>query len=58
MWQVGRALVIGVRQMRNRFLELDLVQVADGFGTSAPDPNGDGVVNILDLVFGAQTFSQ
>ena len=26
---------------------LDLVQVANGFGKSAPDPNGDGVVNIL-----------
>ena len=39
-------------------MELDLVQVANGFGTAAPDPNGDGVVNILDLVFGAQQFSQ
>lgn len=37
---------------------LDLVQVATGFGTSAPDPNGDGIVNILDLVFVAQQFSQ
>ena len=37
---------------------LDLVQVANGFGKSAPDPNGDGVVNILDLVFVAQYFSQ
>ncbi|RKU14019.1 hypothetical protein C6502_02395 [Candidatus Poribacteria bacterium] len=37
---------------------LDLVQVANGFGKSAPDPNGDGVVNILDLVFVAQQFSQ
>ena len=37
---------------------LDLVQVANGFGRSAPDPNSDGVVNILDLVFVAQQFSQ
>ena len=37
---------------------LDLVQVANGFGKSAPDPNGDGAVNILDLVFIAQQFSQ
>ena len=37
---------------------LDLVQVANGFGKSAPDPNGDGVVNTLDLVFVAQQFSQ
>ena len=37
---------------------LDLVQVANGFGTSTPDPNGNGVVNILDLVFVAQQFSQ
>ncbi|MCE2393476.1 hypothetical protein J4G02_02565 [Candidatus Poribacteria bacterium] len=37
---------------------LDLVQVANGFGQSAPDPNGDGAVNILDLVFVAQQFSQ
>ena len=37
---------------------LDLVQVANGFGKSAPDPNGDGAVNILDLVFVAQQFSQ
>ena len=37
---------------------LDMVQVANGFGESAPDPNGDGVVNILDLVFVAQAFSQ
>ena len=33
---------------------LDLVQVANGFGTSTPDPNGDGIVNILDLVFVSQ----
>ena len=37
---------------------LDLVQVANNFGTSAPDPNGDGVVNILDLVFVAQQFNE
>ena len=37
---------------------LDLVQVANGFGKSTPDPNDDGVVNILDLVFVAQAFSQ
>ncbi len=37
---------------------LDLVQVANGFGKSAPDPNGDGAVNILDLVLVAQHFSQ
>ena len=37
---------------------LDLVQVANGFGKSAPDPNGDGYVNILDLVFVAQQFSE
>ena len=37
---------------------LDLIQVANGFGQSAPDPNGDGAVNVLDLVFVAQQFSQ
>lgn len=37
---------------------LDLVQVANGFGTSAPDPNGDGAVNILDLVFVARQFGE
>ena len=37
---------------------LDLVQIANGFGKSAPDPNGDGAVNILDLVFVANNFSQ
>ena len=37
---------------------LDLVQIANGFGKSAPDPNGDGAVNILDLVFVAQHFSE
>ena len=37
---------------------LDLVQVANGFGKSAPDPNGDGMVNILDLVFVASRFSK
>ena len=44
--------------MLSRFMELDLVWVANGFGKSTPDPNGDGVVNILDLVFVAQAFSQ
>ena len=37
---------------------LDLIQVANGFGKSAPDPNGDGAVNILDLVFVVQQFSE
>ena len=37
---------------------LDLIQVANGFGKSAPDPNSDGMVNILDLVFVAQQFSK
>ena len=37
---------------------LDFVQIANGFGKSAPDPNGDGAVNILDLVFVAQHFSE
>ena len=37
---------------------LDLLQVANGFGQSAPDPNGDGVVDILDLVFVIRQFSQ
>jgi hypothetical protein len=37
---------------------LDLVQVANGFGKSAPDLNGDGVVNILDLVLVANSFNQ
>ena len=37
---------------------LDLIQVANGFGKSAPDPNGDGMVNILGLVFVASHFSQ
>ena len=27
-------------------------------GKSDPDPNGDGIVNVLDLVFVAQQFSQ
>ena len=58
MWRVGRALAIWVRQTLSRFLELDLVRVANGFGTSPPDPNGDGVVNILDLTLVAQQFSQ
>lgn len=35
---------------------LDLVQVANGFGKSTP--NGDGAVNILDLFFVAQHFSE
>ena len=35
---------------------LDLVAVANGFGTDAPDVNGDGVVNILDLVAVANAF--
>lgn len=35
---------------------LDLVMVANGFGTDAPDVNGDGVVNILDLVAVANQF--
>ena len=37
---------------------LDLVMVANGFGTDAPDVNGDGVVNILDLVTVASAFGQ
>ena len=37
---------------------LDLVAVANGFGTDAPDVNGDGVVNILDLVAVANAFGQ
>ena len=37
---------------------LDLVVVANGFGTDAPDVNGDGVVNILDLVAVANAFGQ
>ena len=37
---------------------LDLVMVANGFGTDAPDVNGDGVVNILDLVAVASAFGQ
>ena len=36
---------------------LDLVQVTNGFGKSSPNPNGDRVVNILDLVFVAQQFN-
>ena len=35
---------------------LDLVAVANGFGTGEPDVNGDGVVNILDLVAVANAF--
>ncbi len=37
---------------------LDLVVVANGFGTDAPDINGDGVVNVLDLVAVANAFGQ
>ncbi|MCG9132330.1 leucine-rich repeat domain-containing protein [Candidatus Poribacteria bacterium] len=37
---------------------LDLVVVANGFGTDAPDVNGDRVVNILDLVAVANAFGQ
>ena len=37
---------------------LDLVVVANGFGTDAPDVNGDGFVNILDLVVVANAFGQ
>ena len=37
---------------------LDLIQVANGLGKSAPDLNNDGVVNILDLTLVAQQFSQ
>ncbi|MCY3550879.1 MAG: putative glycoside hydrolase [Candidatus Poribacteria bacterium] len=37
---------------------LDLVAVANGFGTDEPDVNGDGVVNILDLVQVANQFGQ
>ena len=37
---------------------LDLVAVANGFGTDAPDVNVDGVVNILDLVAVANAFEQ
>ena len=35
---------------------LDLVIVANGFGTKEPDLNSDGVVNILDLVIVANAF--
>ena len=35
---------------------LDLVIVANGFGTTKPDINGDGIVNILDLVIVANAF--
>ena len=37
---------------------LDLVAVANGFGTDEPDVNGDGVVNVLDLVQVANRFGQ
>ncbi len=33
-------------------------QVANGFGKSVPAPNGDGTVNIRDLVFVTQHFNQ
>lgn len=35
---------------------LDLVAVANAFGTDAPDVNGDGTVNVLDLVAVANAF--
>ena len=35
---------------------LDLVAVANGFGTDAPDVNADGIVNVLDLVAVANAF--
>ena len=35
---------------------LDLVIVANAFGETDPDLNGDGVVNILDLVAVANAF--
>ena len=37
---------------------LDLVQVANNFGTGAGDINSDGTTDVLDLVLGAQQFSQ
>ncbi len=37
---------------------LDLVQVANGLGKSAPDVNSDGAVNILDLVFVANRLDE
>ena len=37
---------------------LDLVLVANSFGTDAHDVNGDGVTNILDLVIVAQAINQ
>ena len=37
---------------------LDLVLVANAFGTDAHDVNGDGVTNILDLVIVAQAINQ
>ena len=37
---------------------LDLVAVANGFGTDAPDVNGDGIVNVLDLVAVANRFGE
>ena len=35
---------------------LDLVAVANAFGTAHPDINGDGIVNVLDLVAVANAF--
>ena len=35
---------------------LDLVEVSNSFGKSAPDLNDDGVVNVLDLVFVTKHF--
>ena len=35
---------------------LDLVLVANGFGSAEPDLNGDGIVNVLDLVIVANAF--
>ena len=37
---------------------LDLVAVANGFGTNEPDVNDDGIVNVLDLVAVANAFGQ
>ncbi len=34
----------------------ELVVVANAFGEAEPDVNGDGVVNILDLVIVANAF--
>ena len=37
---------------------LDLVEIANKFGTTQGDLNGDGTTNILDLTLVAQQFSQ